>query len=114
MTHSLSQQNGGLASIATWLVGQLGMVTLALAWVWVAGLRFLWRSGQSLGETIGWPQLVRTADAVWQGLPARQRATAVVFTADYGEAGAINELGRGTGLPAAVSGQNRPMLRHYD
>jgi hypothetical protein len=30
----------------------------------------------------------------------------VIFTGDYGEAGAINELGRGTGLPAAVSGQN--------
>jgi hypothetical protein len=24
------------------------MVTLALAWVWVAGLRFLWRSGRPL------------------------------------------------------------------
>jgi len=30
----------------------------------------------------------------------------VIFTADYGEAGAINELGRGTGLPTAVSGHN--------
>ena len=30
----------------------------------------------------------------------------MIFTADYGEAGAINELGRDTGLPTAVSGQN--------
>ena len=30
----------------------------------------------------------------------------MIFTADYGEAGAINELGRGTGLPQAVSGHN--------
>jgi len=43
---------------------------------------------------------------VWESLPPRQRAGAVIFTADYGEAGAINELGRGTGLPVAVSGQN--------
>jgi hypothetical protein len=43
---------------------------------------------------------------VWKSLPPRQRASAVIFTGDYGEAGAINELGRGTGLPAAVSGQN--------
>jgi hypothetical protein len=30
----------------------------------------------------------------------------VVFTADDGEASAINVLGQGTGLPAAVSGHN--------
>jgi hypothetical protein len=30
----------------------------------------------------------------------------VIFTSDYGEAGAINELGRGAGLPRAVSGHN--------
>jgi 4-amino-4-deoxy-L-arabinose transferase-like glycosyltransferase len=57
-------------------------------------------------ETIGWPQFVRTVDAVWTSLPARQRASAVIFTDNYGEAGAINELGRGSGLPTAVSSQN--------
>ena len=171
------------------------MVTLALAWVWVAGLRFLWRSGRplwkalawaygllfvlfalttgaktyylgaayvyllaagavaidgwlaarpgrlrnlmlltalttavsllivlpvlpagdiawtyktnpTLGETVGWPQFVRTVEVAWRSLPPRQRAGAVIFAADYGEAGAINELGRGTALPTAVSGQN--------
>ncbi len=175
MTRALNHENGGLANIATFVIGQVGMVTLALAWVWVAGLRFLWRSGEplwrgmacaygllfvlftltagaktyylaaayvyllaagavaidgwlqarpgrlrnlmlatalttaavlpavlpvlppadtgwtyktspTLDETIGWPQLARTAD--------------------YAEAGAINELGRGTGLPTAVSGHN--------
>jgi hypothetical protein len=58
------------------------------------------------GETVGWPQLVRTADGVWNSLPPRRRASAVIFAADYGEAGAVNELGRGTGLPTAVSGDN--------
>jgi hypothetical protein len=58
------------------------------------------------GETIGWPQLVQSVRTVWNGLPPAQRAHTVIFTADYSEAGAINELGRGTGLPAAVSGQN--------
>jgi hypothetical protein len=195
MTHALNQENGGLANIVTFVVGQLGLVTLALAWVWVAGLRFLWRSERplwralvwaygllfvlfaltagsktyylgatyvyllaagavaidgwlharpgrlrhlmlvtalttavavlivlpvlppgdiawtyktnpTLGETVGWPEFVRTVDGVWRSLPPRQRASAVIFTGDYGEAGAINELGRGTGLPTAVSGQN--------
>ncbi len=61
---------------------------------------------QQLGETVGWPELVSTVGAVWYSLPAGQRSRAVVFTADYGEAGAINELGRSSGLPPAVSGQN--------
>jgi hypothetical protein len=49
---------------------------------------------------------VRTVRTVWVSLPPSQRADAVIFTADYGEAGAINELGRGMGLPVAVSGHN--------
>lgn len=60
----------------------------------------------TLAETVGWPQLVGTVRTVWFSLPPDQRADAVIFTADYSEAGAINELGRGTGLPTAVSGQN--------
>ena len=191
MTRALGQENGGLANIGTWVVGQLGAVTLALAWVWVIGLWCLWRSGRplwralawaygllfvlfalttgkqgyylaaayvyllaagavaidqwlqarpgrlrslmlatavttavlaplvlpvlppadtgwnpDLRETVGWPQLVRTVDAVWTSLPPGQRDRAVIFTDDYGEAGAISELGRGMGLPAAVSSQN--------
>jgi hypothetical protein len=57
-------------------------------------------------ETVGWPQLIHTVDAVWTSLPSGQRASAVIFTAGYAEAAAINELGRGTGLPIAVSSQN--------
>jgi len=43
---------------------------------------------------------------VWHQLPAAQRPEAVIFTANYGEAGAINELGRSGHLPEAVSGHN--------
>lgn len=63
-------------------------------------------ANQELGETVGWPEFIQTVGSVWHSLPADQRSHAVIFTADYGEAGAINELGRSTGLPAAVSGQN--------
>jgi hypothetical protein len=59
-----------------------------------------------LAEEIGWPELVHTVHHVWFSLPPAQRRHAVIFTGDYGEAGAINELGRGTGLPIAVSGHN--------
>ena len=54
MTHALNQENGGLGNIATFIIGQLGLVTLALAWVWVVGLRFLWRSGRPLWRALAW------------------------------------------------------------
>ncbi|MFE3265016.1 hypothetical protein [Streptomyces sp. NPDC059215] len=60
-----------------------------------------WTYGVSTnsGESLGRPQLVGTVRQVWTGLPAGQRANAVIFTAGYGEAGALDELGCGTGLP---------------
>jgi hypothetical protein len=57
-------------------------------------------------QTVGWPQLVSTVRGVWFSLPAPQRANAVIYADDFGSAGAINELGRGTGLPTAVSGHD--------
>ena len=195
MTQALNQENGGLGNAGNWIVGQLIMVALALIWVWLAGLRFLWRShvplsrslagayallflifaattgakiyylagaypyllaagfvaidgwlaahpgrlrnlmlstalttaaalpivlpvlpatdiswvykvNQDPAESLGWPQLVQTVHSVWVSLPPSQRAQAVIFAADSGEAGAINELGATSGLPEAVSGQN--------
>ncbi|MDI5970980.1 glycosyltransferase family 39 protein [Streptomyces sp. SL13] len=195
MTQALNGEHGGAINIITWIVGQLGMSCLAMTVLWVAGLRFLWRSGRPLwrclvtsyavlfvlfavttgaqvyylgglyvcllaagavgldgwlhsrpgrlrglltatavsaavsavvvlpvlppsevawtygtsaisGETLGWPQLVGTVRQVWTGLPAGQRADAVIFAADYSEAGAVDELGRGAGLPTAAGAQN--------
>ena len=195
MTRALAQENGGLANIASWLIGQLLMTALAMVVVWAAGLRFLWRSRRPLwralawayailfvffalttggkiyylggaylyllgagavaidawlaarkgrlralllatalttavalpvvlpvlpardlggtekinavlAESVGWPQLVSSVRTVWFSLPPRQRANAVIFASNYGEASAINILGQGTGLPQAVSGHN--------
>jgi 4-amino-4-deoxy-L-arabinose transferase-like glycosyltransferase len=193
MSRALAQENGGRANIAGFVIGQLTMSALGLAGVWVAGLRFLWRSGRPLwralvwayailfvffalttggkiyylagayiyllaagavaidgwlaarvgrlrrlllatavsvvlavplvlpvlpagdvgwtqkinpvlAESVGWPQLASTVRTVWSALPAGQRASAVIFASNYGEASAINVLG--TGLPEAVSGHN--------
>jgi hypothetical protein len=193
MTQSLNRENGGPAHIPSWLAGQLIMVTPALGWLWVVGLRFLWRSERPLSgalvwaygllfaffsittgskiyylagayvyllaagavqiegwldakrlgrllvatalttavalplvlpvlpvtdiawtyrinqepaEAVGWPELVHSVATVWHSLPASQRGHAAIFTDNYGEAGAINELGRSSGLPNAVSGHN--------
>jgi 4-amino-4-deoxy-L-arabinose transferase-like glycosyltransferase len=47
-------------------------------------------------ETIGWPELVATVRHTVDGLPAAQRRTAVLLTANYGEAGALEwyDIGR--------------------
>jgi Dolichyl-phosphate-mannose-protein mannosyltransferase len=72
----------------------------------VSDIAWTYKDNPSLGETVGWPQLVQTVHGVWFSLPPAQRANAVIYASDYGEEGAINELGRGTGLPAAAGGQN--------
>jgi hypothetical protein len=59
-----------------------------------------------LGEEVGWPDMVDTVATVWFSLPATQRVNAVILTFDYSQAGAINELGLGLGLPTAVSAHN--------
>jgi 4-amino-4-deoxy-L-arabinose transferase-like glycosyltransferase len=194
MTRHLNQENGGLGNIGSWISGQFLMSSLALLAVWIAGLRFLWRSRRPLwralvwayaalfvffalttgakiyylagayvyllaagavaieswlsarplrlrlllaatvvttipallivlpilpardtgwfysinqqpGESIGWNDFVREVAGAWSRVPLRRRAGAVIFTVTYGEAGAINELGRGR-LPGAISDQN--------
>lgn len=190
MTHQLNHENGGLAGIPVFLLGQLVMALPPLIGMWLIGLRFLWRSGRPLWralvwawalllalfafttgqqfyylagsyvyllaagavaldghlaarrgrrivltavtvvvalgvavsllpilpmrtafgstpvETIGWPSLVSQVRTVWNTVPPVDRPHTQIFTDDYSEAGAINELGRGTGLPTAVSSQN--------
>jgi Dolichyl-phosphate-mannose-protein mannosyltransferase len=55
-----------------------------------------------IGETIGWPDLTRTVASVYR----RAGASAVIFTSNYGEAGAIDRYGPALGLPSAYSGHN--------
>ena len=57
-------------------------------------------------ETIGWPAFTATVGRVWNALPASERSTAVVYTSNYGEAGAITRYGRDYGIPRAYSGHN--------
>jgi hypothetical protein len=53
---------------------------------------------------VGWPQFVATVEQVVAGLPADQRAHAVILTNDYSEASPLELLG--TGLPPVYSGHN--------
>ncbi len=58
------------------------------------------------GETVGWPRFVRTVSAAWQRVPADGRRHTAIFTANYGEAGAIDVLGPALHLPRSYSGHN--------
>lgn len=57
-------------------------------------------------ETVGWPDFVRAVADSWRSIPPAERSHAVIFTHNYGEAGAIDLLGPGRGLPGAYSGHN--------
>ncbi|MCX4744129.1 glycosyltransferase family 39 protein [Kitasatospora sp. NBC_01287] len=56
------------------------------------------------GEQVGWPELAAAAAEGWAAVPPDRRARAVVFAANYGEAGALARYGPRYGLPAPYSG----------
>ena len=63
-----------------------------------------------LGETVGWPEMVDQVAAVHDSIPEDRQAATVIYTASYGEAGAIDVLGTELGLPAANSAHNNYWL----
>jgi 4-amino-4-deoxy-L-arabinose transferase-like glycosyltransferase len=56
------------------------------------------------GEQVGWPELADTVAGAWSALPPGERTSAVLFTSNYGQAGAIDRYGPERGLPPAHSG----------
>ncbi len=60
---------------------------------------------KDFADTVGWHDLVSQVAAIYDALPARERAKAQILTDNYGEAGAVNTYGPALGLPTAVSGQ---------
>ena len=58
------------------------------------------------GETVGWPRFIDTVKTAWDAIPSGERAHTAIFTSNYGEAGAVDVLGRSHGLPRAYSGHN--------
>lgn len=65
---------------------------------------------QTYADMHGWPQLAQTVTQVYEGLPARDRARAVIVASNYGEASAIVFFGAGHGLPPVLSGHNQYYL----
>jgi 4-amino-4-deoxy-L-arabinose transferase-like glycosyltransferase len=58
------------------------------------------------GESLGWNTFVSDVQESWSALPGAAKSRTAIITSNYGEAGAINELGRGRGLPHAFGTHN--------
>jgi hypothetical protein len=65
---------------------------------------------QHYADMHGWPEMVAEVARVYRSLPPQERAGAGIFGQNYGEAGAIDVLGRAQGLPPAMSGHNNYFL----
>jgi hypothetical protein len=61
---------------------------------------------QHYADMFGWDELVDLVARAYQKLTPEERAHAVVFGQNYGEAGAVDVLGPRRGLPRAISGHN--------
>src|SRR5262249_45851315 len=62
---------------------------------------------QLFGDMFGWPEQVQAMSRAYHSLPPDQQSRAAVLAYNYGEAGAIDYLGKHYGLPKAISGHNQ-------
>jgi hypothetical protein len=63
-----------------------------------------------LAWEFGWDEMVAAVAQVYKALPEEEQSKTGIIAAGYGEAGAIDLLGKKYGLPKAISGQ----LAYYD
>ena len=59
---------------------------------------------QWYADQFGWNELVSEVAVAWNQIPPADRHDCAIFAQDYGQAGAIDFLGRQYGLPASLSG----------
>jgi hypothetical protein len=59
---------------------------------------------QWYADQFGWEEIVAETAGAWNTIPIEDRKDCGIFAQDYGQAGAIDFLGRRYGLPPALSG----------
>ncbi len=74
---------------------------------------FALQNNGDLREEFGWNQLVKTVADIRDSLPPDEQAHLGITTANYGEYGAIEILGRAYGLPEPIGTTNSEWLRGY-
>jgi hypothetical protein len=62
---------------------------------------------QLFGDMFGWSEQVQTISRALHSLPLEEQSRATLLAYNYGEAGAIDYLGKHFGLPKAISGHNQ-------
>ncbi len=65
---------------------------------------------QWYSDQFGWEEIVAETAQAWNRLSAEERPDCGIFAQDYGQAGAVDFLGRGYGLPPALSGHQTYFL----
>ncbi len=65
---------------------------------------------QFLADRYGWKEMVNTVGKVYQSLSSEEKETCVIYTTNYGRAGAIDFYGEQYGLPPARCGHNNYFL----
>jgi hypothetical protein len=65
---------------------------------------------QHFADEFGWEEIVSTVNQAYVKLTPEERASCAIFAQDYGQAGAIDFLGRKYGLPPALSGHQTYFL----
>ena len=65
---------------------------------------------QWYADQFGWQEIVAETAEAWNGVPVEDRKDCGIFAQDYGQAGAIDFLGRPYGLPRALSGDRTYFL----
>jgi hypothetical protein len=65
---------------------------------------------QWYADQFGWQEIVDETALAWNQIPPAERADCAIFAQDYGQAGAIDFLGRRDGLPPALSGHQTYFL----
>jgi hypothetical protein len=65
---------------------------------------------QWYADQFGWREIVDEAALAWNQIPPAERADCAIYAQDYGQAGAIDFLGRRYGLPPALSGHQTYFL----
>ncbi len=65
---------------------------------------------QHFADMHGWQEMVAEVARVYRSMPPEEQATAGIYGQNYGEAGAVDVLGRKYGLPKASAGHNNYFL----
>ncbi len=68
---------------------------------------------QHYADRFGWDEIVEAVKEAYDKLNEEEKQKALVFGQNYGEAGAVNLLGRKYGLPPAISSHNSYWLWGY-